>query len=265
VAAVIVAAAYFIVPRIAAPQLPTPPVEVTVVPGPPAKSDSTGGAGAVDGKSPNGGQTGGIETRGGDAHPRSTQPPWDGHVLDPDPKLTASAKAAYDQHHFATAIDIYTSVLKAVPGNANVAAALADARHARDRQVQTVKDLLSKGDAFLHEQKYADAIESFQRAVSEDPGNGAAMDRVNAARVAQRNADTVAKQILESDNVQPPAPPRPDDIATLLRQADALLTTGLIDEAIETFNNVLKTHPENADAIAGRGKAMARKGQGKFE
>ena len=63
---------------------------------------------------------------------------------------------------------------------------------------------------------------------------------------------------------KPVSDPAADSRAKLLKQANALLDAGLLDDAITTFETVLKTRPNDADAMAGREKALAMKNRAKF-
>lgn len=183
--------------------------------------------------------------------------------LEPDPRL-AKAKAASDRYRYAEAQRIYEEILADSPGNAEATANLAVTRTARARQVQIVKELLDKGDGYRKERAYSDAIQSFQAALTKDPDSRAAADKLTEAKAAQRRADQAASEILGRSTGSAPPPPQPDTRAQLIRQGKALLDAGLLDDAIATFDGVLKTFPGDAEATAARNRAITLKNQ-KFQ
>jgi len=193
-----------------------------------------------------------------DAPPGELTAPAGPKAARPDPRL-ASAKAAFDQHRYAQAARLYQEILAATPADSEAAANLTLARNARTRQSEAVKDLLDKGDVFRRERSYVNAIQSFQAALTEDPDSRAAGEKLAEARAAQRRADQAANDILGKAPAAPPPSPASDARKRLLGQANALLETDFLDDAIETFDKILKTYPGDAEATAGKSRAISRK------
>ena len=110
------------------------------------------------------------------------------------PRL-AAASSAYAERRFAAAAQIYQEILADAPRDRSAAAGLANARQARARQLQAVKDLIDKGDALRGQRSYDQAIEAFQAALAEDPESRPAADK---SRKHARRAGAPRRRLLTS-------------------------------------------------------------------
>lgn len=166
-------------------------------------------------------------------------------------------RAALMAKKYDDAIVAFNNALKADPGDPTATALL---KQARDGQAAMAADAkrkelyeawMDRAEALMKARKFDDAIEAYQNALKAIPGDAAATKGLAEARTAM----TPKKEPMPK--VDPKIPPKKDPpkvdpnvakVAALLKEAAAEEIAGKYADAYQTYQDVLKLAPTNADA-----------------
>ena len=115
---------------------------------------------------------------------------------------------------------------------------------------QSADELFARGDAFLAQGRYQDAVDAYDRALGLQPDRCSALNNRGAAlRKLGRNDEALVCFDRASDL-------RCDDVGILLNRAAALRDMKRLDEALAGYDEVLALHPDNAQALIARGMLL---------
>ena len=151
--------------------------------------------------------------------------------------LKLRAQANYEENQFDAAIADYSKIIELKPGDASPYAA--------------------RGFARLKKEDKSGALKDFTKAIEVMPDDSSYYE----ARLYIYNSENDSEKAL-GDLIHLIAL-QPDRIELYLQRANLYLKLTKYDESLADYEKVLATEPKNVSALAGKGEAIARKGDRK--
>jgi len=117
--------------------------------------------------------------------------------------------------------------------------------------------LLEQGLKFFGEQKYKDAIVSFDAILEFEPDNVDALFNKGKALEQLGNGDEGMSYVKKALEIEP------DNVDVLTYLSAELAKSGMLEEAMIHYERILEVEPDNADALGFKGDELVRSGNNK--